>query len=126
MSAQVRFTGAGQSAGLISRFRHPKANGVAQQFHGYQFVVSQSGTWRLISNTIGSPPSTLAAGHLAKPVPVGTWLTLSLSAHGTQIIAQVNGAAVVSLTNDRYLGGDAGISTGGWYRVLFRDLTVTS
>jgi hypothetical protein len=131
VSAQVRFTAAGQSAGLISRFRHPKANGIAQQFHGYQFVVSQSGTWRLTSNTIRNPPSalgasTLAAGHLAGPVPVGTWLTLSLSAHGTKIIAEVNGTAVASLSNDMYLGGDAGISTGGWYRVLFRDLTVTS
>lgn len=126
VSAQVRFTATGQNAGLISRFRHPKANGVAQQFHGYQFIVSQSGTWRLISNTVRQQPSTLASGHLAKPIPVGTWVTLSLSAHGTQIIAQVNGTAVASLTDDRYSGGDAGISTGGWYRVLFRDLTVTA
>ena len=131
VSAQVRFTAAGQSAGLISRFRHAKANGVAQQFLGYQFVVSQSGTWQLLRKAIRSQAAvlgatTIALGRLAGPVPVGTWLTLSLSAHGTQIVAQVNGTVVASVTNDSYLGGDAGISTGGWYRVLFRDLTVTS
>src|SRR5579875_1886078 len=125
VSASVSFTAPGQSAGLISRFRHLKANGVAQQFHGYQFVVWQDGRWSLIRNTIRARPAVLDSGTLGHALPVGTWIRLSLTASGSRLTASVNGAVVARATDTRYSGGDAGISTGGWYHVKFRDLTVT-
>jgi hypothetical protein len=130
VSAQVKFTAANQSAGLIARFWHPRANGVAQQFHGYQFIVSQSGAWKLFRNAVWykqlrtNPAVTLRTGQLRAPVGVGRWVRLSLTTSGSTITATVNGKVVMSLTDTRWTQGDAGISTGGWYHVLFRDLTV--
>jgi hypothetical protein len=124
VSVSAMFTKAGQSAGLITRFDHPKANGVAELFHGYQFVVSQNGTWRFIRNAVHQPEATLATGHLAAAIPAGTWFSMSVSAQGTQFVASINGKAVATVTDHNYVDGGAGISTGGWYKVEFRDLTV--
>ena len=125
VSAFVSFTAAGQSAGLISRFSHPKANGVAQRFNGYQFVVTESGAWSLLSNRVGKPPIVLKTGKLSAPVGVATPTKLSLSAHGAQIVAMISGNVVASVANRSYQAGDAGISTGGWYPVQFTNLMVT-
>jgi hypothetical protein len=125
VSAFVSFTAAGQSAGLISRFSHPKANGVAQRFSGYQFVVTESGAWSLLSNRVGKPPIVLKTGKLSAPVGVATPTKLSLSAHGAQIVAMISGNVVASVANRSYQAGDAGISTGGWYPVQFTNLMVT-
>jgi len=131
VAASIRFTAANQSAGLIARFDHPRANGVAQQFHGYQFIVSQSGAWRLFRNAVWhknqakNPAVTLQTGHLSASLGVGRWNRLSLTAVGTTIVARVNGRVVLTLTDNRWATGDAGISTSGWYHVLFRDLTVS-
>ncbi len=126
VSVSVRLSAKGQSAGLISRFDHPRANGVAQKFHGYQFVVGSSGSWKLIANDVLKPERTLATGQLAKPLRAGKWFRLSLSASGTTITARVNGVVVATVHDDEYAAGDAGISTGGWYKVQFRELKVTA
>ena len=126
VNATITFTGSGQSAGVISRFNHPKANGIAQQFFGYQLTVSQAGTWKLIRNTIGGKATILASGPLSSgPVTTGTTVALSLTANGTTLTAAINGAVVKSLPDKTYAAGDAGVSTGGWYPVEFSGLTVT-
>ena len=131
VSASIRFTAANQSAGLIARFDHPRANGVAQQFHAYQFIVSASGAWTLFRNAVWhkdqakNPAATLRTGHLRAQLGVGRWNRLSVTAIGPTVVARVNGRVVVTVTDSRWRTGDAGISTSGWYHVLFRDLTVT-
>jgi hypothetical protein len=125
VSVEVRFTGPGQSAGVITRFRHPHAGIVAERFYGYQFVVAQPGTWRLVRYKVGKKPATLAAGRLAGPLAMGHWTRLTLTSSGRRLIAQVDGKVVRSISNAANRHGDAGISTGGWYPVMFRNLTVT-
>jgi hypothetical protein len=125
VSADVRFTGAGQSAGLIARFRHPTANGIVQRFFGYQFVVGESGDWKLLRDKVGANPTVLAASRLSSPPGLGAWTNLKLAVYGSRLTASVNGRRVKSLTDRTNRVGDAGISTGGWYQVEFRNLTVT-
>jgi hypothetical protein len=127
VSASVRFTAKGQSAGLISRFAHPKANGVAQKFHGYQFIVSSSGAWRLLLNNVHQPARVLASGHLAKPPGPGTWFRLALSEEGPNVPVD---AATLRQSgghrpHDVSMPIGRRISTSGWYPVQFRELTVT-
>jgi Glycosyl hydrolase family 59 len=125
VSTQVSFTAGGQSAGLITRFDHPKANGVAQQFDGYQFIVSNSGGWRLLKDEPRKPPRTIRTGKLPKAPGLNNWTTLKFSVQGTRLVCSVNGKTVVSLRDSTYKTGDAGISTSGWYPVKFQGLTVT-
>jgi hypothetical protein len=124
VSASVRFTARGQGAGLLARFEHQKANGVAERFAAYQFVVSSSGAWQLLTDRSKASPKIMKAGRVAAP-GAGRWTVLELSVHGTQVIASVNGKAVASVADPTYSFGDAGISTSGWYPVQFRGLTVT-
>ena len=125
VSADVQFTASGQSAGLMTRFRHPRASIVAERFYGYQFIVAQTGHWRLLRYKVGKKPRTLAAGRLAGPLGPGRWTHLKLTSSGRMLIASVNGTVVRAITDDSCRQGDAGISTGGWYPVRFRNLTVT-
>ncbi len=126
VNAKITFTGASQSAGVMSRFNHPKADGVAQRFYAYQFTLTQTGQWKLIKNMSGGKATLLASGTLSSgAVGVGTPVTLSLTANGTKLTAAINGTTVKSLTDKSYGAGDAGISTGGWYPVQFNSLTVT-
>jgi hypothetical protein len=125
VSTKISFTGSSQSAGVITRFDHPKANGVAQQFDGYQLIVSASGSWKLLKDEPRLPPKTMRTGHLKAAPGVGNWTTVSLSVHGTLIVGAVNGTPIVSMRDSTYSFGDAGVSTSGWYRVQFQNLTVT-
>jgi hypothetical protein len=125
VSAKVSFTARGQSAGLITRFDHPKANGVAQQFDGYQFTVSNSGAWKLLKDEPRKPPRTIRSGKLAKAPGLNKWTTLKFSVQGSQLVCSVDGTVVVSRRDGTYSAGDAGVSTGGWYPVKFQGLTVT-
>jgi hypothetical protein len=125
VSAQVSFTASGQTAGLISRFDHPKANGIAEHFQGYQFIVAASGAWQLLRDSATGSPATLASGTLASAPGVNNPVTLSLSSQGSQLTPSVNGTALKTVTDATYATGDAGISTGGWYPVNFGSLTVT-
>jgi hypothetical protein len=125
VSAQVSFTASGQTAGLISRFDHPNANGIAEHFEGYQFIVAASGAWQLLRDSATGSPATLASGTLASAPGVNNPVTLSLSSQGSQLTPSVNGTALKTVTDTTYAAGDAGISTGGWYPVNFSSLTVT-
>jgi hypothetical protein len=125
VSDDVTFTATGQNAGLISRFDHPKADGIAQRFYAYQFTLTTSGGWKMIRNASGKAATVLASGTLSSPPTLNSPVTMSLTANGSKLTAKVNGTTVKSLTDRTYATGDAGISTGGWYQVQFSNLKVT-
>jgi hypothetical protein len=124
VSAQVKFTGIRQSAGLIARYDRPSFRQPVEEFRGYIFTVSASGTWRLIRNRISHGALTLATGHVGQ-LGTGRWHTLTLSVHGKVVAGRVDGTRVVRLVSKADPFGVAGICTGGWYQVLFRGLLVT-
>jgi hypothetical protein len=100
---------------------------VAQQFNGYQLIVSQSGAWSLITNAAkGSPnpPQTLLSGDVGTALTPGTFYPISLSVEGATLSVNVDGSTG-STSDSTYPSGDAGVSTGGWYPVQFTNLQVT-
>ena len=126
VSASVTFTGTGQDAGLISRFSHPKADGIAQRFYAYQLTLNTSGGWKLIRNTVGKAATILAHGTLAADaVQLNSPISMSLTANGSKLTGKINGATVKIMTDRTYSTGDAGVSTGGWYQVHFTNLKIT-
>jgi hypothetical protein len=126
VSDSVNFLRTGHSAGLIARFSHTGIGVGAERFDGYQFIVGESGTWKIIRNAETANPVTLASGKTSSALGAGTWVGLSLTASGTKLVARVNGVVVAKVTDSTYASGDAGISTGGWYRVQFTSLQVVS
>src|SRR5262249_29713528 len=125
VSSNITFTAAGQSAGLITRFTHPKANGVAQQFGGYQFTIdTKKGRWQLLRDNLRNPPSPLMSGALKSIPALNTPVKVSLTANGTKLTGSINGVKVFTKTDKTYNVGDAGVFTGGWYPVKFSNFTV--
>ena len=122
--AQVRFTAPGQSAGLICRYRRPSTLEKSEHFSGYQFIAASNGAWQLVLDNPLAAPVILASGRVAS-LGVGTWHGLTLTATGSQLMAKIDSAVVASVADPSYSRGIAGISTSGWYRVDFRNLTVT-
>lgn len=125
VSATVSFTAPGQRAGLIARFSRTKWGSAPQQYYGYQFMVAADGTWQLMRNAGPADPVALASGSVAA-LGTGTWNTLTLAVHGTFLAASINSSRVATAAATAYVEGPAGIATGGWYRVRFRDLRVTA
>jgi hypothetical protein len=128
VSTQVRFTAPGQSAGVISRYQRLYLTQKVNHFYGYQFVVSDSGSWQLVQDLPKTSPVTLASGEVG-PLGVGTWHTITLSADGPVLTASIDSSDVASVLDvgtgsSGFSRGLAGISTGGWYQVDFRQLTV--
>jgi hypothetical protein len=127
VSASVTFTAAGQSAGLIARFSHPKTDGGGLGFNGYLFVVNESGNWSLVRYTVGGTLLHLVSGSTGTALGVNTAIPVSLSVHGSTLTGSVNGTQVVQVSDPTgWQTGIAGISTGGWYRVTFGNLQLTS
>ena len=124
VSAQVRFAGVRQSAGLIARYDRPSFRQPVEEFRGFVFTVSASGAWRLSRNRVSRPELTLAAGHVAA-LGTGRWHTLALSVHGDVVAGRVDGKRVVRIGSKADRFGVAGICAGGWYQVRFRGLAVT-
>jgi hypothetical protein len=124
VSTGVKFTGQQQSAGLIARYARSSFGPPVNKFAGYEFTVSASGHWALVRNEVHYPAAILATGQVAR---LGTtrWHTLSLAVRGAHLVARIDGRQVASAVSSAYRGGVAGIRTGGWYRVLFRNLTVS-
>ncbi len=124
VSAQVRFTRPGQRAGLIARYDRPSFRWPADQFKAYEFAVSTTGAWRLLRNRTSGAPVVLARGR-SPALGVSRWHTLSLSAHHATLIARIDGRPVARVRSASYRQGIAGILTGGFYQVLFRQLRVS-
>lgn len=133
VATQLRFTAPGQSVGVLCRYRRPRLAERVTHFYGYQLSVSSDGSWQLVQDLNQASPATLAAGTVA-PLGVGTWHAIALAASGPVLTASIDDHDVASVAG---VGpgsagspgagrGLAGISTGGWYQVDFRDLTVRS
>jgi O-glycosyl hydrolase len=127
VSATVRFTKAGQSAGVIARYYRPVTTPI-QYFQGYRFVVSESGQWQLLRDSLSmTAPAVLAKGSAAALGTVATHV-LSLNVNANVLTASIDGSQVVTMPDPdgAYLTGVAGICTGGWYPVDFYNVTVGS
>jgi hypothetical protein len=124
VSAQVRFTAPGQSASLLCRYRRPTTFDKSEHFFGYQLVASSGGSWQLQLDSPRAAPVLLASGTVG-PLGVRTWHALSLAATGRKLVARIDAQVVASVTDNSYRSGLAGIATGGWYLVTFRNLRVT-
>lgn len=123
VSADVRFTQDGSAAGVIGRFS-ARANSAIQQFDGYEFEAAASGSWSLARNRAASGPVTLASGTVTA-LGTGTWHTLTLGMTGAALTASIDGTTVASVTNSSDTSGAAGLMTGGYYDVQFRNLAIS-
>jgi hypothetical protein len=124
VSAAVTFTKPGQSAGLLARYYRPITTPI-QYFQGYQFIVSDSGSWKLVRHSLTGAPVTIASGSYAPALGTLTPHTLSLTANGSTLTASIDGNQVTSKADAAYSIGIAGICTGSWYPVKFSGLTVS-
>jgi hypothetical protein len=133
-SVKVLFTQPDSSAGVIGRFSRV-GTGVSN-FRGYILDLADSGSWRLLKNSVSVGPRVLASGTVTAP-RTGTWHTVSLTTTGTVITARIDGQRVVSVTDrDRnYATGTSGIEAGAtevngmftgtsWPMVQYTDLNV--
>lgn len=123
VSANVLFTTTAGSAGLISRFSDQAQD--PAHFNGYQFDLTEAGTWTLLSNAQKANATRLATGTVTG-ITTGTWHTLSLLAHGPTLTASIDGAVVTTQTVNiatAYSSGLAGIESN-WTPVQFSGLTV--
>jgi hypothetical protein len=124
ISVKARFTGGGESAGLIARYRRYSFRPQVNMFEGYEFTVTASGAWQLTRVRVRGLPIVLAAGRM-RALGTRRWHTITLAVHGHLLVGRINGRKIASVVSRTYQTGIAGICTGGWYQVLFRGLTVT-
>ena len=102
------------------------------QFAGYEFTVSERGTWSVMCNYLAKPAQTLASGTLHSALGENTEVPISLKVFGKTITATVNGAKVWTGTDSTYTDGLAGIGTGtgtvtsGFYPVQFTNFGISS
>jgi hypothetical protein len=128
VTGDVMFTGndAGQTAGIIGRFSDQAPGDQPQLFRGYELTLRADGAWWLWKNSVCNCTGTLTSGKVAAPA-AGTWHPLSLTMNGGTLTMSIDGKQVgqVADNDPKYTHGAAGIMTGGWYGVSFRDMSVT-
>lgn len=123
VSVELAFTNSGQTAGVIGRFSHQAPN-APEDFDGYELEVSDSGHWQLLRNSSSGAVATLADGQTT-PLALRTWHQLTLSMGGATISASIDGRQQPPVAASPYGAGPAGIMTGGFYDVAFRNLTIS-
>jgi hypothetical protein len=104
-------------AALIARFQGFRRTPVSR-FRGYELKVRSNGAWQIVAN--GPAAATLASGRVA---PARTY-TLSLTARGTTISAQIDGVRVTTVRSHAYRYGPAGLGSLGYYPVRYLSFTV--
>jgi hypothetical protein len=137
VSADVLFTQAGSSAGVLDRFSDQGGGGI-DNFRGYILKLADDGSWQLLKNSRSVGVSILASGALAAPAGVDAWHNLSLTIQGATLTAAIDGAHVATVTDSdpNYTTGIAGIEAGAtdvnsawtgtsWPIVQYRRLTVS-
>jgi hypothetical protein len=133
-SVKVLFTQPDSSAGVIGRFSHVGAG--ISNFRGYLLDLADSGSWRLLKDSVSAGARVLASGAVAAP-GTGTWHTVSLTTSGTVIRAGIDGHQVASVSDKdaSYARGISGIEAGAtevpgaftgtsWPIVQYTDLSV--
>jgi hypothetical protein len=137
VSADILFTQAGSSAGVLDRFSDQGGGGI-DNFRGFILKLADNGSWQLLKNSRRVGVSILASGALARPAGVNAWHNLSLTIKGATLTATIDRALVASVTNSdpNYTTGIAGIEAGAtdvnsawtgtsWPIVQYRRLTVS-
>jgi O-glycosyl hydrolase len=136
VSADVLFTQAGSSAGVLDRF--DDQGSAISNFRGYILKLGDDGSWQMLKNSRFIGVSVLASGSLSAPAGVRNWHNLSLSIHGTTLTAAIDGNQIATATDNdpNYSKGIAGIEAGAvtangawtgtsWPVVQYRRLTVS-
>jgi hypothetical protein len=136
VSADVLFTQAGSSAGVLDRFDYQ--GGGISNFRAYIFKLADDGSWQLLRNSRYVGVNVLASGALTGPAGVGKWHNLSLTVHGATLTVAIDRRQVATaIDNDpNYTKGIAGIEAGAvdangawtgtsWPVVQYRRLTVS-
>lgn len=128
-SADILFTKANSSGGVIGRVSGILQGRNGSRFNGYVLDMNDQGTWKLSNNSTTSDIITLATGHLALPPGVNTWHRLSLSMAGTAITASIDGTALTALSDGAHASGLTGLEGGAsslnWPQVEYSNLSVT-
>jgi hypothetical protein len=126
VTGDIMFTGndAGQNGGIIGRFSGSSQGG--QLFRAYELTLRSDGAWWLWKNSPCRCTTSLTAGHVAAPAP-GTWHRLSLTMQGYTLTMSIDRHRVGRVTDrdPNFTHGPAGIVTGGWYNVSYKNLSVT-
>ena len=91
---------------------------------GYFLQVDNQGAWRLLKSNSDGDRTSLAKG-VTTPFGTGRWHRLSLSFHGAQITASLDGHDLASVTDASYRSGQIGMGTVGYDTHQFDNLAIT-
>jgi hypothetical protein len=91
---------------------------------GYYLTDSDTGDWTLQVIKANQTMTTLASG---SGVPLGTeqWHRLSLSFHGSELIASVDGDPLADISDPSFTRGQVGLMVGSYINAQFDDFSVT-
>ncbi|MFI0898948.1 ricin-type beta-trefoil lectin domain protein [Streptomyces sp. NPDC020983] len=92
--------------------------------NAYHLRVTDAGAWSILSSSTNGNVSTLAHGTVAS-LGTNRWHTLGLTFAGSTISAVIDGAAVGSVNDYSYAGGQVGYQTGQTETAQFDNLSVT-
>ena len=122
VSADVRFLSAA-SATVMGRIDSADVfkDGHAHWPSGYVLRVAPDGHWELLSTGYGTPVVKLASG--AASLHLEKWHHLTLSFHGRQIVALLDGTQLAAVEDASHTHGMFALGTG-WGRTQFDNLRI--
>jgi Glycosyl hydrolase family 59/Galactocerebrosidase, C-terminal lectin domain len=124
VGVNVLFTGTGQSARVIGRFNGSRESQPVS-FRGYELTLNAAGGWALLKNSWTTAPGVMRSGTVTAP-GTGRWTQIALRMSGSAVSCLINGVQVASFTDAHpYTAGPAGIGTGGFYPVQFKDFATS-
>ncbi|MFI0724440.1 ricin-type beta-trefoil lectin domain protein [Streptomyces sp. NPDC021224] len=92
--------------------------------NAYHLRVTDAGAWSILSSSTNGNVSTLAHGTIAA-LGTNRWHTLGLTFAGSTVSAVIDGAAVGSVNDYSFAGGQVGYQTGQTETAQFDNLSVT-
>jgi O-glycosyl hydrolase len=92
--------------------------------NAYHLRVTDAGAWSILSSSTNGNVSTLAHGNVAA-LGTNRWHTLGLTFAGSTVSAVIDGAAVGSVNDYSFAGGQVGYQTGQTETAQFDNLSVT-
>jgi O-glycosyl hydrolase len=114
------------AAGTVELFGRANTQARPQSHQAaYQFRVSDTGAWSIVSTDTNAAVRTLASG-TTTALGVGAWHRLSLTFKGSAISAAVDGKQVGAVNDSLWSTGQAGIGEIGYQNAQFDNLSVTA
>ncbi|MFG1807869.1 ricin-type beta-trefoil lectin domain protein [Streptomyces sp. NPDC049040] len=92
--------------------------------NAYHLRVSDTGAWSILSSSTNGSVSTLAHGTVSA-LGTNRWHTLALTFSGSTISAAIDGAAVGSVNDYAFAGGQIGYQTAQTETAQFDNLSIT-